>query len=85
MGWATGSEIANELWKEIKGYVAPGFRKIVSKKIFNVFKNHDADDWAWQDKENDLFHDFLKENYPKILLKIRKGEDWEWDELKDKE
>lgn len=43
MGWATGSEIAEEVWKVVKDAVPSQNRQYVADKLLEIFENHDAD------------------------------------------
>jgi len=53
MGWSTGSEIAEELWDDIKDYISEDNHQEVANKIFTAFENNDADDW--RDGEDSLW------------------------------
>ena len=43
MGWASGSGIAQDLWKDIKGILTPEQRKKVKKAIIENFEAADCD------------------------------------------
>lgn len=43
MGWCSGSEIAQELWEEIKDELTAKQKKIIKAKIIKVFENNDCD------------------------------------------
>jgi hypothetical protein len=43
MGWCSGSNLAEDLWKEIREFIPPIKRKDVAKKIYDLFCNMDAD------------------------------------------
>lgn len=45
MGWAAGSDLARELWQEIRPSVAPSAREKVAQMIYDKFTDYDADDW----------------------------------------
>lgn len=46
MGWCTGSNMANDIWNEVKGWIPFDKQKEVATKIYNIFANEDADDWS---------------------------------------
>lgn len=71
MGWATGSEIAEELWNKLQPYLKQGNEKYVSKIIYDIFTEHDADDWGYQlqDKES-LFYTYMKLNEPEEFKEL---------------
>ncbi len=50
MGWASGSELANQLWREIKPLVPKKNRESVATHIYETFSNADADDWSLDDE-----------------------------------
>ena len=45
MGWASGSGLACEVYDLVRGYVPEEKRQEVAKGIFDLFREHDADDW----------------------------------------
>lgn len=45
MGWASGSELANELWLEIKPFLSPADHEELACLIYERFCDYDADDW----------------------------------------
>ena len=45
MGWASGSYMAEELWRDISEFVDEEHKKEAAKIIFDLFEDHDADDW----------------------------------------
>lgn len=47
MGWCTGTEIAEEVWKRIKPHVPIKKHKEVTKALVDVFSEYDADDWEY--------------------------------------
>lgn len=49
MGWATGSELANDTYKVVRRYIPEKARKRIARKIIDLFQNHDADDWQEYD------------------------------------
>lgn len=46
MGWANGSQIADEVWGVVRGYIPPIKRKKVANEIIEIFEHEDADDWV---------------------------------------
>jgi hypothetical protein len=50
MGWASGSELANSIWKKIRPLIEESKRKFVAKQIFDKFCDEDADDWSDNDQ-----------------------------------
>lgn len=50
MGWASGSELANELWSEIKPLVPKKHRESVATAIYEKFSDADAADWSLDDE-----------------------------------
>jgi hypothetical protein len=48
MGWASGSEIAEEVWGIVRAFVPVRKRKEVAQEIIEVFENEDAD--AFEDE-----------------------------------
>lgn len=67
MGWATGSEIANKVWEAIKPCIASDERMQaeVSKRIYEIFTDYDADDWSyWLQEKGSLFETYLRLNEP---------------------
>ena len=69
MGWATGCEIAEELWEELKPFIPKDERgqAAVSKIIYEIFDNRDADDWSSYNFEGSLFRTYAKLNEPELL------------------
>lgn len=45
MGWCSGSQLANEVWDEVKAFIPDEKQKDVAKEIVDIFSNHDADCW----------------------------------------
>jgi len=43
MGWASGSEIAEDVYDLIRKYVPTKERKRVAGKIIDIFEHHDCD------------------------------------------
>lgn len=50
MGWASGSQLAEGLYADIRKYIPRGQRKNVAEKILDHFEHHDADDWDYGSK-----------------------------------
>ena len=74
MGWATGSVIAERLWKELKPFIkSERALAEVSKRIYKVFEEYDADDWGYQltDKES-LYYTYMKLNEPEEFKQLMK-------------
>ena len=68
MGWSNGSEIADKIWRGIKPFIPSDERALaeVSKRIYKIFEEYDADDWFYQLFEEDsLYETYLKLNKPK--------------------
>lgn len=45
MGWASGSQLAEELYEDIRRDIPAKKRRRVARMIVEAFENHDADDW----------------------------------------
>jgi len=43
MSWSTGADIAENLWEDIVEYIPENKKKIVAKKIINIFESYDCD------------------------------------------
>lgn len=45
MGWASGSELAEEIWDIVRPYIPNGDqgRKLIARDIIEAFENHDCD------------------------------------------
>jgi len=43
MGWASGSELAEEVWAIVEGYILTGHKLPVAKQIVKAFEDHDCD------------------------------------------
>ena len=67
MGWATGCEIAEEIWENVKVYVDESKYKEVSKSLYETFCNMDVDDWRSYDFEGSLFRTYVELNEPELL------------------
>ena len=79
MGWATGSEIANKVWEVIKHFISSDERMQaeVSKRIYEIFTDYDADDWSyWLQEKGSLFETYLRlnepEEYKEYMKEMRK-------------
>ena len=74
MGWATGSEIAERLWKELKPFIkSERALAKTSKIIIDVFEEYDADDWGYQLQYKDsLYYTYMKLNEPKEFKELMK-------------
>lgn len=62
MGWNTGSEVADQLWKEIRDLLPEEVRNTIAIKIYSIFSNRDADDWEFE--EDSLEYIYYKINKP---------------------
>lgn len=69
MGWASGCEIAEELWEKLKPFIPSDERGLaaVSKIIYDIFDNRDADDWGSYDFKGSLFRTYAELNEPELL------------------
>lgn len=68
MGWASGSDMADKIWKAVKSFINKDERTYaeVSKRIYEIFEEHDADDWSYQFYEKgSLYETYLRLNEPK--------------------
>ena len=55
MGWCSGNELAEDLYKAIRFYIPKEFRKEVATQFYEKFCEYDADDWAGDSKiEQDM-------------------------------
>jgi hypothetical protein len=62
MGWASGSQLAEDLYADIRKHIPKAKRAKVAEKIIAAFENYDADDWdegstLWSDSERPLTWD----------------------------
>lgn len=72
MGWASGSYMAEELWRKLRPVIRPEDYKLASKVLFETFNNNDADDWSFEDNNYDnLLFVYLKYNNANELKEIR--------------
>ena len=67
MGWASGSYLAETLWKQLRPYIRPEDYKAVSKILIDRFCELDADDWECSPSYDCLYYVYLKYNEPKEL------------------
>lgn len=44
MGWASGSYLAEDVWKIVKPYIPDTDKKKAARKILDLFEHADADD-----------------------------------------
>ena len=43
MGWASGSELAEEIWDIVKKYIPKNKKKKVAKQLVEAFEDRDCD------------------------------------------
>ncbi len=43
MGWASGSQLAEDVWQAVRTFVPQGNRKTVARRIVGLFEEHDCD------------------------------------------
>lgn len=43
MGWSSGSDIAEDIWRQVRKYVPDNKQKALARRIIKVFESHDAD------------------------------------------
>lgn len=67
MGWATGCEIAEDIWESVKVFISENRYKEASKVIYEIFDNMDADDWSSYNFEGSLFRTYAELNEPELL------------------
>lgn len=75
MGWAEGSMVAEKVWKVVKPFINKDERTYaeVSKRIYEIFEEHDADDWSYQFYEKgSLYETYLRLNEPKEYKELLK-------------
>jgi hypothetical protein len=48
MGWASGSQLAEELWHKLKILIPKKDHKKAATIIYNAFCDEDADDWSYE-------------------------------------
>ena len=70
MGWASGSQLGEAIWYELKPMLNQEQQKQMSKFIYNLFCDYDADDWTWE--EGALEYDAYKLNKPKEWKRLDK-------------
>ena len=74
MGWASGSDIANKIWEKIKPFISSDERALaeVSKRIYEIFEEYDADDWSYQlYEEESLYETYLRLNEPETYKELK--------------
>jgi len=47
MGWASGSNLAEQMYDEIRKHIPVKKRKVVARAILENFEGNDADDWDY--------------------------------------
>ena len=67
MGWATGCEIAEDIWENVKVFISEDKYKEASKVIYEIFDSMDADDWGSYDFEGSLYRTYVELNEPELL------------------
>ena len=75
MGWSEGSIIAEELWYNLRPFINKDERTLaeVSKRIYEIFENRDADDWGYQLTYKDsLYYTYMKLNEPEEFKELMK-------------
>ena len=65
MGWASGSHLAEDVWKIIKKFIPEDQKQTIAKKIYDKFCEGDADDWDFQ-KDN-LYFNALQLEDPELF------------------
>ena len=43
MGWASGSQLAEDVWKTVRGNIPQKRRKALATAIVRLFEDHDCD------------------------------------------
>ena len=46
MGWNGGSDLCNDIWLIVRDYIDLYEQKEVANKLFELFKEHDTDNWG---------------------------------------
>lgn len=69
MGWSSGSQLAEDLYRDIRAAIKPRSRHAVAEKIISAFENEDADDWSedsqlWQDSGRPTWSEEEDEDAP---------------------
>ena len=73
MGWANGSYVAEKVWKAVKSFIEKDERAYaeVSKRIYEIFEENDADDWSYQLLyKGSLYYTYMKLNKPEEFKKL---------------
>ena len=60
MGWASGSEIADEVWNAVRKYVPESDRKDVATRVVRIFEERDCDtmeeaEVLWNDADPTIY------------------------------
>lgn len=72
MGWARGSELAEQVWDSVKRSIHPGARQKIARRIVDLFEDADADDWDY-DREDGVY----VIAYPELAEEFKdKEEEW---------
>ena len=72
MGWASGSEIADKIWKKIKIFIPPSSYGAITREIYEIFEEYDADDWSYQLYEDgSLYETYLRLNEPETYKELK--------------
>lgn len=58
MGWSSGCELAEGIWKDLKGLIPQNQIHKTAVKIYDRFCDNDADDWEF--KKGNLYYTALK-------------------------
>jgi hypothetical protein len=66
MGWSSGSQLADDVYELVSKYIPEEDKKKVAKKMYDLFCNHDADDWC----DSQLKKDAFQKSKPKKILLI---------------
>ena len=74
MGWATGCEIAQDLWTKLKPQLSEDQFKQVTYVIYRTFSDWDADAFDFELDEDCFYYQYLKYNEPNEFLKM--VEEW---------
>ena len=67
MGWARGSQLAEDIWKEFQDYIKPKEYKRMATFLVEKFCEYDADDWELYPSDECLYYVYLKHNHPEEL------------------
>jgi hypothetical protein len=86
MGWASGADLAEEVWKAVEGHIPPEKVREVAEKIAAVFRKRDCDTLqeiegpiGWADQHESFVRWFKAPKNPKAGHEIRAdGELYRW-------